>query len=384
MRLIYYSHPYFADCDFPLIREYQRRGIDVWYFMDLSVFGLHYTLVDIKQQLKETDILHASVYTELLEYKSYIDYSHFFIINRPHPRDVHPLNIWVKLKLAWRFWKLKPDAIHATSFMPFDSWLYKFQKNVILTIHDPFLHSGEASQRELKLRQTAISNINKFILLNEIQKNVFVDFHRLNPNRVICNRLGNFDYSLLSFGRDKEVFQTDLKILFFGRISPYKGIEYLLKASKYLYNKGYNIKLVIAGSGSLYFDYTPYLSETYITLINRYIGTTELAELLYDCDVVVCPYTDATQSGVVLTAFSMEKPVVASNVGGMGEYIESGKSGLLVPPCDSDALSSVLESLITDKDIIPTMVNYLKEKHQQQNKMWETIANTNIQFYNAQ
>lgn len=72
--------------------------------------------------------------------------------------------------------------------------------------------------------------------------------------------------------------------------------------------------LTIAGGGRMYFDYSPYECLKYIKLINRYIPTEELAGLLQQCDFTVCPYTDATQSGVIMTSLTMSKPVVATSL----------------------------------------------------------------------
>lgn len=68
----------------------------------------------------------------------------------------------------------------------------------------------------------------------------------------------------------------------------------------------------------------------------------EFVGLLQNCALSVCPYTDATQSGVIMTSYSLCKPVVATNVGGLGEMVEEGKTGTLVPPKNVAALSDAI------------------------------------------
>ena len=54
MRLLYYSTPSFADCDFPLIKEYMEKGIDVLYLIKLTPYNCHSTLTLIPQHYNLT------------------------------------------------------------------------------------------------------------------------------------------------------------------------------------------------------------------------------------------------------------------------------------------------------------------------------------------
>ena len=67
--------------------------------------------------------------------------------------------------------------------------------------------------------------------------------------------------------------------------------------------------------------------------------------------MIICPYRDATQSGVVLTAFAFGVPVVASAVGGLVEYVEHGRTGLVVPPGDVPALADAVGQLLIDQSL---------------------------------
>lgn len=131
----------------------------------------------------------------------------------------------------------------------------------------------------------------------------------------------------------------------------------------------------------MYFDITPYLMLDWVQVTNRYVGMEELAGLLQDCAISVCPYTDATQSGVIMTSYSLGKPVVASNVGGLGEMIEDGKTGLLVPPRDVDALANAIVALLKDNDLRAKMQQRIKYEYFVGDKSWKKIAEKYLDFY---
>ena len=218
------------------------------------------------------------------------------------------------------------------------------------------------------------------MLLNRSQQAEFIKEHHLKASYVHTNRLGTYDY--LNFYKKKpQGVSGEKTILFWGRISPYKGIEYLLEAMEAIHKQIPNVRLVIAGGGRLYFDYSPYKSRDYIKLINRYITMEELGELLSSATVVVCPYTDATQSGVVMSAFTYQKPVVGTNVGGLPEMIDNGITGLLVPPKDSEALAESLISLLKPDDTLEKYKNNIYDYCHKGKYSWDNIALKYIQIY---
>ena len=71
-----------------------------------------------------------------------------------------------------------------------------------------------------------------------------------------------------------------------------------------------------------------------------YVSNDQTASLFERAQVAVCPYVNATQSGVVLTAFAFGCPVVATDAGGLPEYVTDGVSGSVVPAGDDAALAA--------------------------------------------
>ena len=382
MKILYYSTPFFADCDFPLIKALQEAGHDVAYLIKLTPYSLKSTLFNIKELIQEDDIIPATRYPELKVYENYMDMGKIYIVNHTIKQDSSLKSLKMTLKISDFIQNGRFDIIHSDSI--FGMWnliLYKmFGKKMVLTIHDPFPHTGEASFRKRCNYKIAMHFVKWFVLLNNKQKDEFCSTYKIEPNRILINQLGVYD-NICNFNDSKELTKKH-NVLFFGRISPYKGIEYLCKAMVKVKRQIPDATLTIAGGGKMYFDITPYQQQDWVNIINRYVGMEELAGLLQDCAITVCPYTDATQSGVIMTSYSLCKPVIATNVGGLSEMVEYGKTGLLVPPKDVDALADAIISLLEDRTKLDEMANSIRNDYFVGDKSWKVIADRYVAFYN--
>lgn len=383
MKILYLSTPSFADCDFPLIKEFTRQEHDITYLITLTPYSLKSTLFNIEEQLPCNDIIPASKYKELDIYSEYMNLDKVFIVNRTSSKDSSLNNLKLTLKLYTFIKKGKFDIIHTDCFFKFyDILLYRYKDKLIQTFHDPFPHSGEQSTKSNLFRHLAAKLSRRIILLNEKQKEQFAKLYKIDINHININRLGIYD-CIHIFKKQQLSLGNSHNILFFGRISPYKGIEFLTEAMIKVHKVIPDVTLTIAGGGKLYFDFQKYSDFKYINLINKYVDMEELAHLLQKSEIVACPYTDATQSGVIMTSYSLCKPVVATNVGGLGEMIDNGKNGILVPPKDSDALANAIIHLLKDEKLKKQMHNYIKEQYFHGEKSWQNIVEKYIYIYQS-
>jgi glycosyltransferase involved in cell wall biosynthesis len=143
-------------------------------------------------------------------------------------------------------------------------------------------------------------------------------------------------------------------ILFFGRIRPYKGIEYLLDAFRILSaDKQANYRLIIAGEpkkGSE--EYLHEIQQSIkrdfnqgqVILRIQFIPDEEMEVYLKGVDVLVLPYKEIFQSGVLFLAYSFGLPVVATDVGSFREEIVEGSTGFLCKPGDPAELAKAIET----------------------------------------
>jgi starch synthase len=153
-------------------------------------------------------------------------------------------------------------------------------------------------------------------------------------------------YSIFTRWRRTNV-KAENVLLYFGRLEPYKGLDVLLAAFARVRKALPGWKLVIAGSGDLPAALTD-LDLRGIEILNRYVADEEVAGLMQRARVVVVPYTEATQSGVIATAYAFGRPVIASAVGGLDEMVVPGKTGVLIPANDARALAHAIKSLASD------------------------------------
>lgn len=140
-------------------------------------------------------------------------------------------------------------------------------------------------------------------------------------------------------------------VLFFGLVRAYKGLDLLLQAFADSRIKESNIKLIVAGE--FYQDENIYRKqisdlgiEDKIIIHNEFIPDDKVNLYFSAADIIAQTYKSATQSGVTQIAFHFEKPMLVTNVGGLGEIVINGKSGYVVEPkADeiADALSDFFD-----------------------------------------
>jgi glycosyltransferase involved in cell wall biosynthesis len=109
----------------------------------------------------------------------------------------------------------------------------------------------------------------------------------------------------------------------------------------------FDIKLIIVGE--FYDDVNIYKEqikklniENNIKLISNFVPSEKVRYFISACDVVVLPYISATQSGIIQLAYFYDKPVIASDVGGLSEVVINNKTGFIVPPGSIQELSGAI------------------------------------------
>lgn len=137
-------------------------------------------------------------------------------------------------------------------------------------------------------------------------------------------------------------------LLFFGLVREYKGLKHLLNAMPDIVKKYPEIRLLIAGDFAggrgTYDEMISNLGiADYIQIHDGHIPIPDVEKFFASCDLVVLPYESATQSGVIQASYGFEKPVLATNVGGLPDAVDNMKTGYIVEPLRPDLITDAVK-----------------------------------------
>ena len=187
------------------------------------------------------------------------------------------------------------------------------------------------------------------------------------------------------------VTESQKTILFFGRIKPYKGLEYLIGAFRQLVPRHDDYRLIIAGKleegCEKYWESIEKQTQEYVEakrVISRitFVPDSEAEVYFKGADVLVLPYKEIFQSGVIFLAYNFGLPVIAADVGSLKEDILEGTTGFVFKPEDPIGLAQAIERFFSS-DLFAHLEKrrtgirkFAKERHS-----WEMVATTTVGVY---
>lgn len=346
-KLLYYLHTYFIDSALEWLTDL-RSEYEIHLVVELSPDSLKSTVIDIEQKMINNDfgdlmdILDTSTKSLVTPYFNGLKSIKYIFY--PTTQILSLSNLKMAFKVLYYVKKEKIRTIHFDTisgrFMPVLPFLYNIK--CIATIHDPIPHTGEDSFKKSIIRKIYSNIINKYLFYSRYSYRQFVINNRQSYSNIFTAQLKPYSYiSKLntSFKKDKKY------ILYFGRISYYKGIDILLDSFQSILSHYPKLNLIIAGNGDIKIIPAVEMHTDNIKILNKYVSIQELADLIKNALFVVCPYREATQSGVLMTAFALNKPVLATNVGAFPEYIIDNVNGMLVDPTVNGIEKGILRML---------------------------------------
>lgn len=172
-------------------------------------------------------------------------------------------------------------------------------------------------------------------------------------------------------------------VLFFGLIRAYKGLKTLIGAKELLSSRDKPVHLLIAGES--YDDWKPYQalidaggSPEQVHVHTRFILDAELPTFFGACNAVCLPYLTASQSGVTAIALHYGIPVVASDVGGLSEYLKTPGTGIVCPPNDPEALAKGIQNVLESLPVSSEAFDAARKQYS-----WNNLAKAMTQELNA-
>jgi starch synthase len=287
------------------------------------------------------------------------------------------VQFWKVIEVATFIRDRRPSVVHFNGVYPWMSFLLPLIRDIptVMTVHDITPHPGSSKTDVQAVRNMLLSYADRVIVHGDYARDnirgVSKDIVRIVPH-------GN--YSFFDGGCSIDATGTD-SFLFFGRISKYKGIEYLVQAVNELNAEGRDVRLIIAGEG----DLTPYREliegRPWFEVHNRYVPDEEVTEFFARSFAVVLPYIEVTQSGVVQVALAFKKPVISTRVGCLPEIIKDGVNGRLVEPGNVTVLKQAMADLADHQEEARRM-GVRGHELAGSEYSWDRIAELTIKIYN--
>ena len=180
-------------------------------------------------------------------------------------------------------------------------------------------------------------------------------------------------------------------ILFFGRLRPYKGLELLIDAYEQLISRGTNYRLVIASEPKKGSEEYLEIIEKAVRRVNldgrvisriEFIPDQDMELYLKSADVLVLPYKEIFQSGVLFLSYAFGLPVVCADVGSFREEIVEGETGFLCRPNDATDLAKTIDKYF-ESDLYRDLATKRPElrEYARKNHSWEAVAEVTRNAY---
>ena len=303
----------------------------------------------------------------------------------------NPLN-WIKV--GHRIRKMQPDLLITCYWMAFFAPCYSIIERIakrngktrtIALVHNMIPH--EPSILDKLFAPFYVRSTDGFVALSE---SVVQDINRLDRNNKPKTSYPHPIYDHYGEQMSKEEACQALNLnpenqymLFFGLVRAYKGLDLLLDAFGKVKDQLPNLQLIVAGE--FYEDedkYRAQISNNQLTnkviIKNEFIADADLCKYFGAADLIVQPYKTATQSGVTQVAFHFEKPMLVTNVGGLGEIVHDHKMGYAVEP-NADAIAAALTDYYTHSRQADYTEYLIKQKD---NYSWSKLAESFVKIRN--
>jgi glycosyltransferase involved in cell wall biosynthesis len=298
----------------------------------------------------------------------------------PSERIVNSINPFNWLKVANLLKNENADLVVFDWWHPFFGFchgsisflLRKKYKNKILFITENVV-SHEANAIDKFLTKIGLSSASKFLALSGIVEKEVQQYSK--GKKVYRSELPVYDCykqseeaSIKKLKQDLGFNEDSFVLLFFGYVRKYKGLDILIEAFPKILSVNPNAKLLIVGE--FYDDpkestelIKKHKLEEKVKVINQFVPNEEVAKYYQASDLVILPYRSATQSGILNVAYGFYKPVIVTDVGGLAEFVDEGKTGFVVKPNSPEAIADGVQKFLSSKGHTD-FVMHIQERNQ--------------------
>lgn len=353
----------------------------------------HYTGLMYRELAKSYDVEMISYkmqYPRFLFHKEQRDYSNDSFRIEGAAYLLHTANPFNIIRTARYIRRQKPDMVVIQWWHPYFAPCYYLllrsmgRQNVTFVCHNVFPH--ERFPMDRFLTRLALTHGSHYIVhareeAGELEK------IRKKPDYVVTPHptYNAFRFEGMSKAQARERLQITSEervILFFGYVREYKGLRYLLHAMPAICREDGKIRLWIVGEfGADREDYGKLIRELgiedRIRVVDSYTPDREVEQYFAAADVVALPYTSATQSGIVQIAYGFTRPVIVTNVGGLPDVVEDGRTGYVIQPESPEAIAEAALRFFREEQAQPMEKNIGEEAYR---FSWERMGEVMERF----
>jgi glycosyltransferase involved in cell wall biosynthesis len=318
---------------------------------EVKIYSLNNLIIKNKLENLTTDVIFdflrlPNTFFEFLIYLIKFDWlSIFRILNKNKPEHIiitmfHPMNLFI---FAYKVFYFKKIKIYY--FLHNDNNIQTFNQYIDLLIRFFDILFCTLSNKILLLSENVKLYAKTHFLLKYKQMSV-IGFGVYHNKSSIKHSINFYEKKSLTF-------------IFFGKILPYKGIDFLIDALEILNSEKLNFHCYIVGEGLLNYQG----ASDNISIYNKWVEDDKLQEFINNSHFSIFPYRSCSQSGALSTAISNNIPVLVSNISVLSDYVNENDLGFVLS--DLNALS---------------IVNSIKELDKSRNALFK--VHTNIIKYN--
>lgn len=278
------------------------------------------------------------------------------------PRVSSAGNIFSLFRLIRYISNEKPDVIHMQNGVIWEAILPIIFPSIpfIVTVHDVTQHPSRhrIAYTPQGIQDYLVSKCDSIIVHGDRLRRYATEYYsgkvklediHVVPHGVI-ERYGNGRGRIRAFGR----------VLFFGCLDTCKGIEYLVRAEPIIREAIPWVEIRIAGKSSDQEYYKSLIKQGQkIHLYLERQSHEQVNELFLWADILVLPYIEASQSGVLSLGVNYSLPPIVTNVGGLPDVVENEINGLIVEPGDANSLAEAVIRLLIDESLREDIIKNL-------------------------
>ena len=305
----------------------------------------------------------------------------------------YPLNLFFllayvlikRIKVVHFIWVVSPCL---------DYWFIKLLQltgcRVVYTAHNPFPHEPKAG--DIRKYSRIYQRVDHIIALTKYTRNEIIAHCGISTEKISVLLHGDYKVLFSQYGCNDDIAKKvqqkagNRKIIaFLGHIRPYKGLEVFVDAFGLIKKRMPDSFFLIAGSVLIgdKKDWEEKLAEScksddlWVDL--RFVPIEDIKAYLSVIDVLVQPYMSASQSGNTVMAYAAGVPVISTNVGGLAEMTEDGKTGYVIAPSKPEAIADALSKCFEGDNYKKLSHNVRRAAAEQFN--WKNIAEQTATVY---